>query len=1179
MLFPAMAIEPLQIISQPQSQTAMVGGEATFSVTVSGDSPHYEWWFNGAPIPGATNATYNLDNVQATNAGNYAVGVFNDATWIASSVANLKLVSPPAIAAIPDQTTDANVPLGPLTVSIEGWSAPLGNPTLTASSSNTNLIPTQNILFGGTGTNRTMTIVPDTNGSGLCYITINVTGAYGASASTTFALNVNHVNQPPQFVGDPPIIAQPYQLYSYTVNVTDPDPDDTLQVTAQVPSWLSFDPATRVLSGTPPRGGPQGDGVTLTVTDGVTPPVVKQFTIYTADDIALTNATDVEIKRRALIDYIWGPAGWPTNRVPADVQPGFTNETYDSLYNEEGNLSHIDLYTVKMAYGLESKVYHFHPIHGNGRLFIYHAGHNWRGFIGDDVDGNNQGQNPGLVIPALLKEGFSVLAFDMPIYTSYPLPRVSLPWTTEIMTIDSHPLIFSYLERPFSFFFEPVVVALNYVQDNYDYKSVYMTGFSGGGWMSSLYPALDPRIERSYAVAGSEPNYLRIGYEGLGDAEQDDNGFYRIANYKEFYTMSALGLNRLQLQILNRYDACCHYGDRYTNWVDEVKSKVQQLGAGRYDFYSDTTHHDHKISTNALAVILNSFPPTLDALSNRTVAINAGPQIIGLSGIGPASPVRTAGLSVSAMSDDPELTGELAVSYRDSDSFGSLSFKPQTDVAGVAHIFVTVKDAISDDAIYTRAFTVTVKSLGIPPVVQWIGPADRTTLEPLQPVILQAAAGDADGTVAGVEFRDGTNSLGVVSNPPYNLVWSNPTVGTHTLSAVATDDRGGSSTSETALLTVLPLNQTPIVQWLSPANESVLQQPQPVTLQAAASDADGAVVRVEFRDGTNSLGVVSNPPYDLVWSNPTVGTHTLTAVAVDDRAGATISEVALLTVLPLNQLPIVQWLSPTNGLALDTPSPVTLEVLANDPDGSIAQVEFRDGTNSLGVVTNSQSFSLIRDHLGAGTHALSAIVTDNRGGRTETPLVTITIQPPNQAPTVQWLSPTNGAVLDASAAIVLEAAAADPDGNVARVEFRDGTNSLGMVTSPPYSLVWTNPPAGTRTLSAITTDHRGVVVTDSIVVAVVYPRTTQVPLIIRSVEMVSNPGSSLAKSSLQSRLIQLHIQGPDGSVAVIEASTDLGTWSPISTNALVNGTFVSTDSESANFNLRFYRVRVATQTP
>src|SRR5207244_2687996 len=179
--------------------------------------------------------------------------------------------------------------------------------------------------------------------------------------------------------------------------------------------------------------------------------------------------------------------------------------------------------------------------------------------------------------------------------------------------------------------------------------------------------------------------------------------------------------------------------------------------------------------------------------------------------------------------------------------------------------------------------------------VQWLSPTNQSLLQKPQPVTLQAAATDADGAVARVEFRDGTNSLGVVRNPPYSLLWSNPAVGTHTLSAVATDDRGDATTSASALLTVLPINQAPSVQWLSPTNESVLQRPQPMTLQATARDLDGTVARVEFRDGTNSLGVVSNPPFSLLWSNPPVGTHTLSAVATDDR-GTASSELITVTV-------------------------------------------------------------------------------------------------------------------------------------------------------------------------------------------------------------------------------------------------------------------------------------------
>src|SRR5213075_3490091 len=102
--------------------------------------------------------------------------------------------------------------------------------------------------------------------------------------------------------------------------------------------------------------------------------------------------------------------------------------------------------------------------------------------------------------------------------------------------------------------------------------------------------------------------------------------------------------------------------------------------------------------------ILNSLPPSLDELNDLTLDINAGPQTVALPGIRPASYGRTAGLSISALSDNPALTGDLSLSYRNPDSSGSLNFTPQTGVAGVARILVTVKDAISSDAFYTRVF-------------------------------------------------------------------------------------------------------------------------------------------------------------------------------------------------------------------------------------------------------------------------------------------------------------------------------------------------------------------------------------------------------------------------------------------------------------------------------------------
>ena len=58
------------------------------SSDLAGPNLSYQWYFNGAPIASATNATLTLPHVKATNVGSYSVSVSN---------ANNTVVSPPVL--------------------------------------------------------------------------------------------------------------------------------------------------------------------------------------------------------------------------------------------------------------------------------------------------------------------------------------------------------------------------------------------------------------------------------------------------------------------------------------------------------------------------------------------------------------------------------------------------------------------------------------------------------------------------------------------------------------------------------------------------------------------------------------------------------------------------------------------------------------------------------------------------------------------------------------------------------------------------------------------------------------------------------------------------------------------------------------------------------------------------
>jgi autotransporter-associated beta strand protein len=69
---------PPTITTQPQSRTNLATTSATFSVKAAGTTPlGYQWRFNGADIPNATNASYIRPDVHSPDSGNYSVTVNN----------------------------------------------------------------------------------------------------------------------------------------------------------------------------------------------------------------------------------------------------------------------------------------------------------------------------------------------------------------------------------------------------------------------------------------------------------------------------------------------------------------------------------------------------------------------------------------------------------------------------------------------------------------------------------------------------------------------------------------------------------------------------------------------------------------------------------------------------------------------------------------------------------------------------------------------------------------------------------------------------------------------------------------------------------------------------------------------------------------------------------------------
>ena len=75
-------------------------------------------------------------------------------------------------------------------------------------------------------------------------------------------------NVAPEVTSSAVVTAEEGQAYSYTLTATDADGDALTRAATNAPSWLSFEAATGVLSGTPTSADVGDNAVTLTVSDG-----------------------------------------------------------------------------------------------------------------------------------------------------------------------------------------------------------------------------------------------------------------------------------------------------------------------------------------------------------------------------------------------------------------------------------------------------------------------------------------------------------------------------------------------------------------------------------------------------------------------------------------------------------------------------------------------------------------------------------------------------------------------------------------------------------------------------------------------------------------------------------------------------------------------------------------------
>src|SRR6185312_13822107 len=367
-----------------------------------------------------------------------------------------------------------------------------------------------------------------------------------------------------------------------------------------------------------------------------------------------------------------------------------------------------------------------------------------------------------------------------------------------------------------------------------------------------------------------------------------------------------------------------------------------------------------------------------------------------------------------------------------------------------------------------------------PPIVVIMAPLAGTSFETPANITFEVYASSSTG-ITKVEFFQGTTKLGEDTTAPYTFNWNSVGLGSYNLTAKATNNANLTATSSIATITVV--NTPPTVSITSPANGANLgNAPANVVITAAAADSHG-VKNVEFFKNGVSLGIDTTAPYSFSWNNVPTGTFNLTAKATDNLDAVTISAPVSVTVT--NAPPSVSITAPAPNTAYTAPASITINATATDNEG-VSRVEFFQNSIKLGEDTTAP-YSFTWTNAGSGTYNLTARATDGQNETTTSSAVDITVNAP---PSITLTSPANGATYIAPAGVVLEASASDTDGAITQVEFFQNNASIGLDTSPPYSMSWAHVPFGSYSLTARATDDRGATVTSNVVNITVNPAST-----------------------------------------------------------------------------------------
>ncbi|MDX2067174.1 MAG: Ig-like domain-containing protein [Haliscomenobacter sp.] len=261
-------------------------------------------------------------------------------------------------------------------------------------------------------------------------------------------------------------------------------------------------------------------------------------------------------------------------------------------------------------------------------------------------------------------------------------------------------------------------------------------------------------------------------------------------------------------------------------------------------------------------------------------------------------------------------------------------------------------------------------------------------------------------------------------------------------------------------------NLAPNVTLSAPANGTIFQQGQIISLTANANDPDGSIDKVEFYQDGQLIGEASDAPFEYQLGFTPPGVYSFAAKAFDNKGASKISTAISVTV---NAQPFAFLSSPANNSIFHGSGNLILLARVGDTDDAVRKVAFFQNGVKIGEDTIAP-YSLSLSNLEPGPYFFAVQAFDSRGGSgVSTPSAVLV----NAVPVVQIGGARNGDIYPQFSTLNFEVSALDPDGTVKKVEFYLNNSKIAEDSIAPYEYEYSANTYGNFNFFVRATDNLG----------------------------------------------------------------------------------------------------------